>query len=70
MKTQGAAKTLQAVRLPVVLIERLDAHAARLRGESPGMEVTRSDAIRSLLTEGLDRVEASRKTKPRARGRA
>jgi hypothetical protein len=46
------------IRLPVALIKRLDRHAARLRAEQPGVNITRSDAIRLLLSRALDREEA------------
>lgn len=43
-----------AVRLPTSTIVRLNAEEARLRAISPGMKVTRSDAIRVALDRGLD----------------
>jgi len=46
-------------RLPAALVKRLDKHAARLRAERPGLRVTRADALRLVVTEALDRVEAS-----------
>ncbi len=48
-----------ALRLPRALLARVDAHADRMRAESPGVSVTRSDAMRSLLIMSLSRVEAS-----------
>lgn len=50
--------------LPKGLLARLDAHAERLAGESPGPRWSRSDAMRRLLTESLDMAEA-KATKPR-----
>lgn len=40
------------IRLPVKLIRQVDAHAQKLR-ESTGMNVTRTDAVRALLTQAL-----------------
>ena len=45
-------------RLPAALVKRLDQHAERLRWLHPGLEATRADALRLLLTEALDRAEA------------
>jgi len=45
-------------RLPVDLIKRLDKHAERMQAEQPGLQVTRADALRVLLTDALDRAEA------------
>jgi len=44
-------------RLPASLVKRLDRHAARLRREQPGVEVTRADVVRLLLTRALDAAE-------------
>ena len=49
---------VQAFRLPTGLMKRLDQHAQRLAGERPGLRVTRTDALRMLLMEALDREEA------------
>ena len=46
-----------AFRLPLELVERLDAFAARMEKESPGLRITRADAARLLLTRGLDDVD-------------
>ena len=45
-------------RLPAELVRRLDRYAERLRKEQPGLRATRTDAVRVLLTEALDRKEA------------
>jgi len=45
-------------RLPTDLVKRLDRHAERMQAEQPGLQVTRADALRVLLTEALDRAEA------------
>lgn len=54
-----------AFRFPRALIERLDRYAARLSEEHPGLEFSRSDAVRTLLTRAPDDVEG--KKKPRGR---
>jgi hypothetical protein len=60
--------TLQtAFRLPESLIKRIDAHAKRMETENPGLEFTRVDAVRSLLTRALDQIEA---TLPAATGKS
>ena len=46
-----------AFRLPLSLLERVDAYAARLARETPGLNPARADAVRSLLTQALDAVE-------------
>jgi hypothetical protein len=43
----------------VSVIERLEAHAARLRRATPGVDVRRADAVRALLLDSLDRAEAT-----------
>lgn len=48
-----------AFRLPVALLNRIDAYAARLQAASPGLNVSRSDALRMLLTQALDRLDAA-----------
>ena len=48
-----------AVRLPERLLRRVDAHAERLREETPEwVVVTRADAVRALLLEALPSTEA------------
>jgi hypothetical protein len=48
---------VQAFRLPTRLVERLDAHAERLRQAQPGITATRADALRVLLERALDAAE-------------
>lgn len=43
-----------AFRLSDSLIVRLDEYVARLRLEQQGLKVTRADAVRMLLTKGLE----------------
>lgn len=51
-RTRGAG-TPQAVRLPAELLERIDRYAARLEAELH-LSVSRSDALRRLLTQALE----------------
>jgi hypothetical protein len=48
-----------AVRLPEDLVSNIDTYIGRLQQQLPGMNVTRADAIRQLLTVGL-KVETAR----------
>lgn len=48
------------VRLPKALLDRLDAHAERLRKEMPGPSWKRSDVVRLLLARALDEAEPKR----------
>jgi len=43
-----------AFRLPVSLVESLDAYAKQMSKEQPGIDFTRADAVRVLLTRALD----------------
>ncbi|MFN2547654.1 MAG: hypothetical protein ABR567_09500 [Myxococcales bacterium] len=45
-----------AFRLPEQMLERLDLYAQRLSAET-GLTVTRTDVVRKLLNEALDRVQ-------------
>jgi hypothetical protein len=51
--------TQVAFRLPDSLIARLDRHVERMTKEHPGLDFTRADAVRSLLTRALDQIEGS-----------
>ena len=46
-------------RLPIELVERLDAYAEQLRKEQPGMTIRRADVVRLLLTRALDELDAA-----------
>ena len=59
----GEKTTQVAFRLPDDLLERLDAHAERMREAQPGVNVTRTDVVRTLLTRALEDAES------RAKGR-
>jgi hypothetical protein len=47
-----------AFRLPESILGRVDRHVERLRHDNPGIEFTRADAVRTLLTRALDEVES------------
>ena len=53
--------TQVAFRLPDPLLARLDAHVKRMNAENPGLEFSRADAVRSLLTRSLDALETPTK---------
>jgi hypothetical protein len=41
------------------LIARLDRHVERMSQEHPGLDFTRVDAVRLLLTRALDQIEGA-----------
>jgi hypothetical protein len=49
------------------LIARLDRHVERMGQEHPGLDFTRADAVRSLLTRALDQIEGSSASTKRVR---
>ena len=63
----AAARKVKAVqlafRLPVTLLARVDAYAKRLNDATPGLDATRTDAVRALLTQALDRFEGKGKSR-------
>jgi hypothetical protein len=46
---------------PWSLLARIDAYAEQLRAEVPWSNATRADAVRALLTNALDKIEAEGK---------
>jgi hypothetical protein len=50
---KGRDMKLHAFRLPAALVARLDRYARRLQAERPETVVTRADALRKLLEDGL-----------------
>ncbi len=52
---------LYAFRLPKALVDRLDAYVEVLQEERPESAVTRADALRKVLDEGLTRHQTRRK---------
>ena len=57
--------TRVALRLPSSLVAKLDEHAERMRRAQPGVEVSRTDVVRFLLTCAIAQLEP-----PRSRSRA
>lgn len=51
-----------AIRLPAAIVARIERHAERLRQRFPGVSVTRTDAIRALLVDALDRADVQAPT--------
>jgi hypothetical protein len=49
------------LRLPRSVADAIDAHAAGIMAQHPGLEVSRSDAARALLLLGL---EAAKRRRP------
>lgn len=61
-KETDEPKTKQyAFRLPPALMARVDRHVLRMNGDNPGLEFSRADAVRSLLTRALDQLEGSKR---------
>jgi hypothetical protein len=50
-----------AFRFPKSLVKRLDRYATQLAEDHPGLEFSRADAVRTLLTRALDEVEGNDK---------
>ena len=45
------------LRLSAELLDRIERHVLRMRREHPGVTVSRSDALRSLIAAALEAVE-------------
>jgi hypothetical protein len=54
-------QTQVALRLPQDMLDRVDRYQLQLSKTVPGVQVTRADAFRALLTLALDHVEGRRK---------
>jgi len=52
--------TRVALRLPSSLVAKLDEHAERMRRAQPGVEVSRTDVVRFLLTCAITQLEPTR----------
>jgi hypothetical protein len=52
--------TQVAFRLSDRLLARIDRHAKRMGKEQRGVEFTRADAVRDLLTRALDTIESDK----------
>ncbi len=48
-----------AIRMPSTLLERIDAFAEKLKLRSPGLRITRADAIRVMIENALAQSELS-----------
>lgn len=46
-----------AFRLDEALLDRVDAYADQMTQETPGVQFSRVDAVRFLLTHALDKLE-------------
>lgn len=58
---ESAASVHVAAKFPPELRDRIDAYAAQLAAEVPGIEVTRSAALRRLVELGLRVAEGHRR---------
>lgn len=56
-KGEKAREKQLVVRLPDEVFERIDAHAARLKALAPGLSISRTEALRSLVISALDAAE-------------
>jgi hypothetical protein len=54
-------KTMTGIRLEDEMLGRIDAFAARVRKETPGLDVNRAMAIRMLLALGLEAAEKKKR---------
>src|SRR5215813_4083283 len=52
-ETEMAKTTMVAFRLENELLKRIDAFAKHLEGKTPGIKLTRADAVRVILVRGL-----------------
>jgi hypothetical protein len=59
--------TQVAFRLPVELIERLDQHVERMRRQAAGVNISRADAVRHLLSTALEQAEVAEAAPKRKR---
>ncbi len=68
-KTRGEAAQVVAFRMGADLLKRLDAKVERMTEATPGLNVTRTDAVRVLLLRSLDLEEAALQLEPKAKRR-
>lgn len=64
----GARKVHVGARLPVDLVERLDARVEGWRRALPGVRVTRTDLIQVLLDAGLRHADSQAPRLPSSDG--
>lgn len=57
IEAKAANDSQVAIRLPATIVERVEAHAAKLARQHPGLVVRRADAFRMLLHAALDDAE-------------
>ena len=55
------ANVMYTFRLAPSLVGRLDAHADRLSAATPGLTISRADALRIILANALDAAERKAK---------
>ena len=65
-KPKPEANVMYTFRLAPSLVARLDTHAARLSTATPGVTLSRTDALKIIVTSALDAADA---TKRKAKGR-
>jgi len=59
MEDRTMAETKQmAIRMDLDIITRLDQVVSRLEERTPGLKVSRADAVRVMLVRGMDAFEA------------
>jgi hypothetical protein len=56
-----------AFRLPRSLVKKLDARVEQMQKANRGMEVTRTDVVRIILTQALEGAPAVEESRRRAR---
>lgn len=67
-KPKGAGPgQVVSFRLDAELLARVDAEVARMKATAPWADVGRTDAVRKLLGEALDRVERTSKATGKAK---
>ena len=49
--------TMVSLRFPKVLLEKIDRYMKHFAKENPGLTLSRADAIRMLVTKGLEKGE-------------
>lgn len=50
--------TMVSLRFPRSLLEKVDRFMKVVEKENPGLKITRADAIRMLVTKGLEKGES------------
>jgi hypothetical protein len=69
MENGTMAETKQmAIRMDLDIIARLDQVVSRLEERTPGLKVSRADAVRVMLVRGMDAFEAETSDKEAGNG--